>query len=63
MAAPLRLLGYVVRLMKLRQIKWTGHLEHVGEKGKTYRIFMGKLEGKNHLENLRVNGDIILNYI
>jgi hypothetical protein len=29
-------------------MKWTGYVPHMGEKRNTYRVFVGKPEGKNH---------------
>jgi hypothetical protein len=43
-------------LMKPRRMRWAGHVAHIGEKRNTYRISVGKPEGKRTLgrkENTR----------
>jgi hypothetical protein len=35
--------------MKLRRTRWVGHVEGMEEKGDTYRLLMGKPEGKRPL--------------
>jgi len=41
-------------------VRWLEHLEHTGEKINVYRVLVGKFEGKNNLEDLGVDGRIIL---
>jgi hypothetical protein len=36
-------------MIKSRRLRWTGHVAHMEEKRKTYRILMGKPEGKRPL--------------
>jgi uncharacterized protein (UPF0128 family) len=40
-----------------------GHIAHMGEKSNAYRVLMGKPEGKNKLEVLRIDGRIILKLV
>jgi hypothetical protein len=40
-----------------------GHVACMGEVINAYNILIGKPEGKNHLEDLGVDGKIILEYI
>jgi hypothetical protein len=43
----------------IRQIKsrrWAGHVARMEEERNVYRVSMGKLEGKNHLEDQCVDG-------
>ena len=42
---------------------WLEHLEHTGEKTNVYRVLVGKSEGKNHLEDVGVDGRVILKWI
>jgi hypothetical protein len=49
--------------MKLRKIICTTEVELVGEKGNARRILIRKPGGLNHLEDLGVDGDVILNRI
>jgi hypothetical protein len=34
-------------MIKLRRMRWAGHVARIGEKRNAYRILMGKPEGKN----------------
>jgi hypothetical protein len=36
----------IIRMIKPRRMRWTGHVAHVGEKRNAYRILVGKPEGK-----------------
>jgi hypothetical protein len=40
-------------MIKLRRIRWEGHVARMGEKQNTYRIFVGKPEGKRALRRPR----------
>jgi hypothetical protein len=52
----------IVRVMKLKRMKWIGHSTH-GRHGKLYKILIGKLEWKRPLgrptcrweDNMRMN--------
>ena len=37
-----------------------GHVVHMGDKREAYRVFVWQHEGTNHLEDLDVDGRIIL---
>jgi hypothetical protein len=39
----------IVRLIKLRRIRWAGHVERVGEGRGLYRVLVRKHEGKRPL--------------
>jgi hypothetical protein len=39
--------------MKSRKIGWTGHIARIGEKRDTYKILVGKPEGKRPFGRLR----------
>lgn len=43
------------------RIRWTENGSCMWEKTNTYRGLLGKPEGRTHLEDLGVDGDIILN--
>jgi hypothetical protein len=45
-----------------RRMRWAGHVAHVGENWNAYRALVGKPEGKRHLEDLDVDGSIILKW-
>jgi hypothetical protein len=38
----------IIRIMKLRMMRWAGHVARMGEKRNAYRLLVGKPEGKNH---------------
>jgi hypothetical protein len=39
----------IIKMIKSRRIRWTGHIARMGEKRTTYRLVVGKLEGKKPL--------------
>ena len=53
----------IVRVIKLRRIRWAGHVERMGESKDVYRVLVGKPEGKDNLEDPGVDGRIILRWI
>jgi hypothetical protein len=40
---------YIVRVIKLRRMRWAGHVAHMGEGRGVYRILVGRPEGKGPL--------------
>ena len=44
-------------------MRWVGHVVRVGERRGVYKVLMGKTEGKSHLEDLGIDGRIILRLI
>ena len=36
----------VIRLIKLRRMRWAGHVAHMGERIGAYRVVVGKTEGE-----------------
>jgi hypothetical protein len=36
----------IIRKIKSRGIRWAGHMAHMGEKRKVYKVFVGKSKGK-----------------
>jgi hypothetical protein len=49
--------------MKSRRIRWAGHVARMGEVKNAYKMFNGKLNGRDHKEDLSVDGKIILEWI
>jgi len=41
-------------------MRWAGHVACMGKERGVYRVLVGKREGKNHWEDLGVDGWIIL---
>jgi hypothetical protein len=39
----------IIRMIKSRRMRWAGHVARMGEKRDTYRILVGKSEGKRPL--------------
>jgi hypothetical protein len=39
----------IIRKIRLRSMRWTGHVARMGEKKNAYRLFMGKPEGRRPL--------------
>ena len=47
-------------VIKSRMMRLVGHVAHMRGSTGAYRVFMGKSEGKNHLEDLSIDGRKIL---
>jgi hypothetical protein len=43
----------VIRKIKLRMMRWSGHIARMEEKRNVYRVLVGKPEGKGQLGRLR----------
>ena len=39
----------IVRVIKSRRMRWTGHVVHIGERRGVYRVLVGKPEGRRPL--------------
>jgi hypothetical protein len=46
----------IIRHIKSRRMRWTGHVARMGEGRKVYRGLVGKNEGKDHLKDQGVDG-------
>jgi len=44
----------VARMIKLRRMKWAGHVARIGESRDVYRVLIGKPEGKRPLRRPRL---------
>jgi len=49
----------IVRLIKSRIIRWDGHVARMGEKRGVYRVLVGNLKERDHLEDPGADGRII----
>jgi hypothetical protein len=53
----------IVRVIKLRRLRWAGHVARMG-RGEVYtELRWGNLRERNHLEDLGIDGRIILRWI
>jgi len=50
----------IVRLIKLRKMRWAGHVAFMGKRRCIYRVLVGKHEGKRPLRRPRHRWRIIL---
>jgi hypothetical protein len=53
----------IVRVIKSRRMRWTGHVARMGEGRGVYRVLVGKPEGKRPWGDRGVDGRIILGWI
>jgi hypothetical protein len=44
----------IIRVIKERRIRWTGHVAHMGEMKNVYDIMVGKLNGRYYSEDIDV---------
>jgi hypothetical protein len=47
----------IIRQIKLRRMRWAGHMACMGEERKVYKVLVGKPEGKRLLRRLRHGWD------
>jgi len=43
----------IIRVMRLRRMRWSEHVDNMGEVRNVYKILIGKIEGKRPLGRLR----------
>ena len=53
----------IVRVVRLRRMRWAGHVARMGEGRGVHRVLVGKPEGKRPLGDPDVDGRIILRWI
>ena len=54
----------IIRVIKSRIMRWAGRVAFIGDRRGTYRVLVGKPEGKrDHLEDPGIDGRIILRWI
>jgi hypothetical protein len=52
----------ITRVIKSR-MRWAGHMARIGDRRGAYRGLLGRPDGKSPLQNIGVDGSIILNWI
>jgi hypothetical protein len=50
----------IIRMIKLRRMRWVGHVTHILRGEKCVHKILENLKGSDHLENLGMDGKIIL---
>jgi len=53
----------IMRVIKLRRIRWAGHVARMGESRGVYRVLVGNLKERYHWGDQGVDGRIILSLI
>jgi hypothetical protein len=53
----------VTRVIKYRKMRWVGYVARMGDKRGTYRILLGHLRERDHLEDLVLDRRMILKCI
>jgi hypothetical protein len=53
----------VVQMMKSRRLRWAGHVGGMGGSRGVCRVLVGNLREKDHLEDIGIDGGIILRSI
>jgi hypothetical protein len=49
-----------IRVIKVRRMRWAGHVVRMGEVRGAYNILVGRPEGRRYLEDLGIDGRITL---
>jgi hypothetical protein len=52
-----------IRMIKSIRMKWVGHVARVRESRDAYRVLVGKLSERDHLEDLSLDGRIVLKWV
>ena len=53
----------IMRVVKLRRMRWVGHVAHMGEGRGVHRVLVGNLRERDHWGDPGVDGRIILRWI
>ena len=53
----------IVQVIKLRRMRWAGHVAHIGEKRGVCRVLVWKPEGKRPFGRPSIDGRILLRWI
>jgi hypothetical protein len=50
----------IIRVIKSRRVRWEGHVARVGQTINAFNTLVGKPERRDHLEDLGLEGKIML---
>ena len=53
----------IIWVIKLRRTRWAGNVACMGVKRNAYKVLAGKLKERDHLEELHIDGKVILTWI
>jgi hypothetical protein len=53
----------VIRIIKSRRMIWAGHVARMGEIRNAYKVLVENLKGRDHSEDVGIDGRIILEWI
>ena len=53
----------IIQVMKLKRMRWVGHMVHMGERIVVCRVLVGKSEGKRPRGRPRCRWEVILKWI
>jgi len=53
----------IIRMIKSRRMRWVGHVARMGDRSDAYRVLVADLRDRDHLEDLGLDGRIILKWI
>jgi hypothetical protein len=52
-----------IRVIKSRCVKWAGHVARIRDRRAAYRVLVVELRERAHLEDLGVDGRIVLKFV
>jgi hypothetical protein len=50
----------ITRVIKSRRMRWVGHVTCMGEIRNAQKVFTGKLEGRDHTEDIGIDRKLLL---
>ena len=53
----------IIWVIKLRRMRWAGHVARLRERRGVYRVLVGVLRERDNLEDLSVEGRVILKWV
>jgi hypothetical protein len=53
----------IIRVIKSRIMRYRGQVACMGDRRGVYRVLVGRGEGKSHLEDIGIDGKIILKWV